>query len=120
MQNKELPELGNVLMLGPDGGKGPLLNGRPDQRLCLEIRWYINVIDRFLVLRHPSVEQNLVHRAVCEGLMCVGLIECDDRSGATLLSLARSYRRSDSLLVLLFSSLETLSRELNSGIELEE
>src|SRR5690349_10198585 len=120
MLDKELPELDNVLMLGPDGGKGPLLKARHDQRLCLELRWYMKAIDCVLVRRHPSLDQSLAHRTLCEGLMCIGLVECDDRSGTTVLSLARSYRRSDSLLVLLFSALETLSGELNSGKELED
>jgi hypothetical protein len=91
-----------------------------DDRLAAEVTWYASVLDRLFPQSGPRLTSGMVCRAICETLMSVGLAVCDQDGEWAMLKLSADYRRSASILVLLFAVLEVVSDGIKEGCSDDE
>lgn len=109
----------HCLLAVPRDPERILVNPQCHQRLSAELDWYTRVLAR-LVPATSVLTQPIIHRAVIEALMSVGMVVSDRVGTDAILRFDASYERHGVVAVMLFSVLEVVDLDLREGHGIEQ
>lgn len=98
------------------GAPAPIDNPLFDSRLESEVEWHIKVLDYLLPKQDHPVDAHILFCAICEALMSIGLVEWEVTAAGTLIKLKPHYRRTASIIVVLFSVAEVILQCHKEGL----